>query len=188
MSALSLAFRGNVLVGPSRIHGLGVFTTHEIAPGEIVLAIDDSRIVDAEHPLRPELGEQRYHCDYLARGRVVLMGSPERHINSSCEPNTYVRWTGDDRHVVARRALEQGEEITYDYLIDCDGGHPWECRCGSAQCLRVIPASVFDLPTDALCDRLPYLSSWFVAEHVARIEEARRRCAARIDSQQGGTP
>jgi hypothetical protein len=136
----------NVIVGPSGIHGLGVFTTCRIAKGDTVLVIVDSRIVDAQR-------------------------------------NTYVRWIGEQRHVVARRALEQGDEITYDYLIDCDGGQPWQCCCGSIRCLREIPASVFDLPADALCDRLPYLSDWFVAEHAARIEHARRRCRPRIDSQ-----
>lgn len=79
-----------VRVGPSGIHGLGVFTTRAIDAGAAVLVIDDSRIVDAVHPLRAALGEYPYHCDYLAEGRVVLMASPERHINSSCEPNTFV--------------------------------------------------------------------------------------------------
>jgi hypothetical protein len=103
----------NVCVRPSPIHGLGVFTTRRIDAGETVLVIDDSRTVDAEHPLRPELGEYPDHCDYLAHGRVVLMQSPERHINSSCDPNTYVRWLDDERHVVARRRLQHGEEISH---------------------------------------------------------------------------
>jgi SET domain len=154
-----------------------------IAAGETVLVIDDSRTVDPEHPLRPELDESSYHCDYLAHGRVVLMASPERHINSSCEPNTYIRWIDGERHVVARRGVGRGVEITYDYLIDCDGGQPWECGCGSGRCLRIMPASVFDLPLDALCERLPYLSDWFVAAHPARVGVSRRRCEARIDSQ-----
>jgi SET domain-containing protein len=183
-----VTLHSNVIVRSSAIHGLGVFTTRGIADGETILIVDDSRLVDAEHPLRPELGEYPYHCDYLAQGRIVLMPSRERHINSSCEPNTYVRWIGDKRCVVGRRALEQGEEITYDYFIDCHGGQPWECCCGSARCLRHIPGSVFDLPCDALCARLPYLSDWFVAEHAARIEQARRQCAGRIDSQQGDIP
>jgi hypothetical protein len=151
--------------------------------GDTVLIIDDSRTVDADHPLRAELGEFPHHCDYLEQGRVVLMASPERHINSSCEPNTWVNWVGTKRHVVARRDLCEGEEITYDYLIDCHAGRPWQCHCGSPRCLGQIPASVFDLPLDRLCERLPYLSRWFVAEHRERFEQARHRCLARIDSQ-----
>jgi len=183
-----VSFPSKVVVGPSVIHGLGVFAARVIAAGETVLVIDDSRTVDPEHPLRPELDESSYHCDYLAHGRVVLMASPERHINSSCEPNTYIRWIDRTRHVVARRPLEQGEEITYDYLIDCDGGEPWECGCGSARCLRAIPSSVFDLPLEARCERLPYLSDWFMAEHAVPVEQSNRRCAARIDLQHGDVP
>ena len=171
-----------VRVGPSGIHGLGVFTTRGIDAGATVLGIDDSRIVDAVHPLRAARGEYPYHCDYLAEGRVVLMASPERHINSSCEPNTFVEWRDAGRHVVARRALDEGEEITYDYMIDCHGGQPWICQCGSPRCLRSMPSSVFDLPVAALCARLPYLSHWFVVEHAELVEDARRRCTNRIDS------
>ena len=35
-----------------------------------------------------------------------------------------------------------------------------------------MPASIFDLPLDALCQRLDYLSDWFVAEHVALVDDA----------------
>ena len=49
--------------------------TRDFAEGEIILPIDDSRVVDDDHPLRPDLGEQSYHCDYLAGGKTVLMQS-----------------------------------------------------------------------------------------------------------------
>ena len=71
----------NVIVEESKIHGFGVFAARDFAVDEIIIPIDDSRIVDAEHPLRPELCEYSYHCDYLAGGKTVLMRSPERHIS-----------------------------------------------------------------------------------------------------------
>jgi hypothetical protein len=77
----------DVAVAQSKIHGLGVFATRNFAAGEIILAIDDSRVVDDDHSLRIDLGEQSCHCDYLAGGKVVLMQLPERHINSCCDPN-----------------------------------------------------------------------------------------------------
>ena len=104
-----------VIVAESRIHGLGVFATRSFTQGEIILAIDDSRVVDDEHPLRAELGEYSYHCDYLAGSKTVLMRSPERHINSCCDPNTFVKTIDGVRYVVALRPIESGEEITYDY-------------------------------------------------------------------------
>jgi uncharacterized protein len=152
-------------VRPSPIAGLGVFATRAFAAGETVLVLDDSRVVDAEHPLRPECGELEHHQDYLGGGRVVLMAAPERYINSSCDPNTCVRTADDGRHVIALRAIKADEEITYDYIINCHGGEIWACCCGAANCRRVVPASFFDLPDEEQRRLRPLLDAWFVAEH-----------------------
>ena len=167
----------DVVVAESKIHGLGVFATRDFAEGEVILPIDDSRIVDDEHPLRPELGEYRYHCDYLAGGKTVLMRSPERHINSCCEPNTYVKAINGVRHVVARKRIKSGEEITYDYIIDCHGGIVWQCSCGSARCRGTIVSSFFELPVELQLEYLPLLNEWFIKEHREKVEALRRRAA-----------
>lgn len=158
-----------VIVAESKIHGLGVFAVRDFAAGEIMIPIDDSRIVDAEHPLRPELGEYGYHCDYLAGGKTVLMRFPERHINSCCNPNSYVKTIDGQRHVVARRRIKSGEEITYDYIIDCHGGEVWQCSCGDARCRGTIVSSFFELPVDWQLEYLPLLNPWFIEEHQKKI-------------------
>lgn len=168
----------DVIVAESRIHGLGVFAARDFAEGEIVLPIDDSRVVDAEHPLRPELGEHSYHCDYLAGGKTVLMRSPERHINSCCDPTTYVKTIDGVRHVVARKAIESGDEITYDYIIDCHGGVVWQCNCGSPRCRGTIVSSFFELPAELQSEYLPLLNEWFVEEHREKVEALRESAAA----------
>jgi len=165
----------DVLVAKSKIHGLGVFATRDYVEGEIILPIDDSRIVDNEHPLRPEAGEYSHHCDYLAGGQTVLMRSPERHINSCCDPNTYVKTINGIRHVVARRPIKAGEEITYDYIIDCHGGIVWQCVCGSPLCRGTIVSSFFELPLALQLKYLPLLNEWFIEEHREKIEMLRRR-------------
>ena len=164
----------NVYVAESGIHGLGVFAARDFAAGEAVLVMDDSRVVDARHPLRPELGEYAHHCDYLGGGRVVLQGFPERHINSSCDPNAYARRAGGESLVVARRAIRAGEEITYDYIIDCHGGEVWQCNCGSPRCRGTVPSSFFELPAQAQAEYLPLLNEWFVAEHAEEVAALRR--------------
>jgi uncharacterized protein len=159
-----------VHVRESAIAGLGVFATRSFAAGETVLVMDDSRIVDPAHPLRPDRGELARHQDYLAGGRVVLMGVPERYINSSCDANTYVVTRAGARHVVALRAIDAGDEITFDYLVNCDGGVEWRCQCGSPACRGVIPGSFFDLPGDEQRRLRPRLDAWFVAEHLHRLQ------------------
>lgn len=161
----------DVYVSASEIHGVGVFASRDFAEGETVLVMDDSRIVDDEHPLRPELGEVEHHCDYLEGGKVILQGRPERHINSSCDPNVYARRReGEPSRVVARRAIRAGEELTSDYIIDCHGGIVWRCNCRSARCRRTIVSSFFDLPPELQREYLPLLNDWFVAEHREQVE------------------
>lgn len=71
------------------IHGTGVFSSAHFSPGEVILKIDDSRVVTDADPLDPAKGEFEHHCDYLASGKVVLMQPPERFINHHCDPNTF---------------------------------------------------------------------------------------------------
>lgn len=161
----------DVIVAKSKIHGFGVFATRDFAENEIILPIDDSRVVDDEHPLNPAAGEFDYHCDYLANGKIVLMKSPERHINSNCDPNVFVKTIDEVRYVVARREIRAGEEIVYDYIIDCHGGIVWQCNCGSPKCRRTIVSSFFELPTELQLEYLPLLNPWFIAEHQEKIEK-----------------
>jgi hypothetical protein len=42
----------DVVIAQSKIEGVGVLAQRRFTPGEIVLVIDDSRIVNADHPLR----------------------------------------------------------------------------------------------------------------------------------------
>ncbi len=164
-----------VIVSESKIHGFGIFAGRNFGELETILIIDDSRVIDEEHHLRPESGEFNTHCDYLAGGKVVLMQAPERHINSSCDPNAFVKTIDGVRHVVARRPIAVGEEVTYDYIINCHGGDIWQCNCGSPRCRGTIVSSFFELPLDWQVTYLPLLDQWFVKEHREKIKKLERR-------------
>lgn len=161
------------VVRPSPIQGVGVFATRPFGSGERVLTIDDTRVVDQARPLLP--GESEDHCDHLADGTVVLIGLPERHINHACDPNVFVKTEEGCRHVVARREIAAGEELTYDYIIDCHDGDVWVCECRNARCRGTIVSSFFELPDPLLREYLPLLNPWFVAEHRERIDALRQR-------------
>jgi hypothetical protein len=132
----------------SPIQGLGVFSAISISAGEIVLRIDDSRVVTDADPLDAKWGEIEHHCDYLAGGKVVLMQPPERFINHRCDPNTYIKTTAGDRYVVALSEIRPGDEITYDYCINGDGDTEWVCNCGSPACRERHLSGFFHLPID----------------------------------------
>ena len=167
-----------VITKASEIEGLGVFAAQRFDAGDVVLVIDTSRVVDEEHPLRPEAGEQEEHCTYLPGGRVVLLFPPERHLNHSCDPNSYLRTLEGELQVVARRPVGVGEEVTLDYLINTHGGSRWHCRCGAQRCRGLLEASFFDLPFEVQQEYMPLLEDWFIEEHeeaVARLESRIRQ-------------
>jgi GNAT superfamily N-acetyltransferase len=164
-----------VSTAASPIHGTGVFSAAPFSPGEIILKIDDSRVVTDANPLNPAQGEFEHHCDYLAGGKVVLMQPPERFINHRCDPNTYVRTIAGDRYVVALREIRPGGEITYDYCINGNSDTAWDCSCGSPQCRRRHRSGFFHLPVDVQARYLALLDDWFVAEHWDEVEILKRR-------------
>ena len=159
-----------VYLANSPIHGAGVFAVEAIPKGYPILRIDDSRIVDEAHPLRPERGEYEHHRDWLANGLVVLMQPPERHINHSCDPNTFVRTMHGARYVFALYDIAADEEITYDYCINSGGNTVWTCNCGSARCRQTIHSDFFHLPLALQLEYLPLLDEWFVNERRDEIE------------------
>ena len=63
--------------------------------------------------------------------------SMENFINHSCEPNGYINFK--DMTLRALRRINEGEEITYNYLTaDWDDEDVFDCKCGSARCLKKV--------------------------------------------------
>jgi len=138
-------------VRASKIHGRGVFAEKAFPPGGLVLEIDDSDPVLDRSQLTPE---QAISIDVFVAAdgteKVTWMQSPERFINHSCEPNTYVRTdmrTGV-RQVWALRSIQEGDEITWDYALNIweEWIRPAPCHCGSENCLKTIRGNYFTLP------------------------------------------
>ncbi|HEY1894869.1 MAG TPA: SET domain-containing protein-lysine N-methyltransferase [Terracidiphilus sp.] len=160
----------DVIVKTSEINGLGVFAARAFAAGDVVLTIDDSFEVSADHPV-PD-GEE-HHCDYLERGRVVWMGIPERYINHSCDPNVYVLTLSGVRRVLARRNIEAGDEIAYDYCVNGYGDVVWTCHCGAARCRQTIHSDFFHLPFHLQREYAPLLDHWFCTERARELQDLR---------------
>ncbi len=164
-----------VLVARSPIQGLGLFAGQLLPKGEIILPIDDSRIVNLDNPLRPDRGEFEFHCDFLADDTVVLMKYPERHINHSCDPNAFIRTRQATRCVFALRDIHPGDEITLDYSINGFGDSTWQCRCGTARCRKRVHADFFKLPFELQVEYLPILDSWFVRAYQSQVNDLIRK-------------
>lgn len=166
-----------VEVRRSGIQGQGVFSLRPIARGEVIHKIDDSRVVDDEHPVRRDLGENPEHCDWLPDGTTVLMQRPAGTINHSCDPNVFVYSVDQQRFILAMCDIAAGEELLFDYSINGVDGDVWECRCGAPNCRHRHKCDFFSLPTSRQLEYLPFLDPWFAEVHRDRILELLERNA-----------
>lgn len=162
-----------VEVKNSKVQGKGVFAIIDIKKGDVVLQIDDSHVVTDPSTLTREQNE--YDCDYLSDGKVILMQEPEKYINHSCDPTTYVKTINNVRNVLAMRDIKKGEEITYDYSMNGFNDGTFECHCGSQICRGTYQGNFFKLPEGIQLKYLPYLEDWFLNEHPKEIKELKER-------------
>ncbi len=159
----------SVEVRGSGIEGQGMLAVRSFQAGERIRQVNVVREITPESPLRSELGERTDHCDY-PDGKVVLLGSPDRHINHSCDPNAYQLFDGGLSYLVARRPIAPSEEITVDYDINITAGTAWLCKCGAERCRGVVVGDFFLLPREWQHEYRPLLAGWFVRRNRDRID------------------
>lgn len=162
-----------VIVKNSAIQGQGVYADTNIAKGEVVLEMNDTHVVTDESTLTPH--QHEFDLDYLADGKIILMQEPEKFINHSCDPSTFVKTRNGLRLVLAMRNIRTGEEITYDYSMNGDNDGTFICKCGSKNCRKVYQGNFFKLPVELQIKYLPYLDNWFVKSHDSEVEKLKLR-------------
>jgi hypothetical protein len=123
-----------VASGDGSIHGVCLVTTRRIEKGELVWELDEptytwKEIASWSEERRRDFEWYGFQCG------VDRYSSPQglsREMNHSCDPNTW--WSGSTS-LVARRDIEAGEEITYDYSsTDVDHVFEMACSCVSPLC------------------------------------------------------
>ena len=131
----------------SPIHGRGVFATRTIRKGADIIEYRGRRIsMEAADELPDSDPNNPYHTFLfeLNDGRVIDAGrggNAARWINHSCRPNCEPYEDGDCRvFIAARRTIEAGEELAYDYKLNVPGRRTprllahYACRCGAPRC------------------------------------------------------
>ena len=123
-----------VVVQLSPIHGRGVFAARRIEPDEVI--IDGCREVLSDEAVTSLPAEERVFLSVID-GHNILMAPPARFVNHSCSPNA----RGTDRHDVAIRMIEPGEEVTVDYVAEHVPGLRLQCNCQAPNCrgLLIVP-------------------------------------------------
>jgi hypothetical protein len=158
-----------VEVRKSQIQGTGVYALKDFDIGEVVLDIDDSDIVTDPSKLSAE--DNEFNCDYLDNGKIILMKDPERSINHSCDPSTYVKTIDGIRKVIAKKKINVGDEVTYDYAINGENAGTFPCHCGSKKCRKIYVGNFFKLPRELQIEYLPFLDDWFKNRHKTELDK-----------------
>jgi len=163
-----------VSVRASRIHGHGVFAGKPFLKGDPILQIDDSDSVLNRGKLTPK--EEIFIDVFITvdgTPKTTWMKSPEKFINHSCDPNTFVQTDPDSgvRRVIALRDIRKDDELTWDYAINIweEWVAPVPCRCGAENCRKTIQGNFFTLPREVQRRYLPLLDRPFKGRFAKEI-------------------
>jgi SET domain-containing protein len=134
-------------VRSSGIHGRGVFATTVIKRGKSIIEYKGKRSSWDDAMERPDSDPDDPAHTFLFEiddGRVIdarIRGNAARWINHSCQPNCITQETEKGRvYIEAKRKIQPGEELTYDYRLTIDGKltkkerAQYVCRCGTPRC------------------------------------------------------
>jgi hypothetical protein len=133
-------------VRDSNVHGRGVFATRRIEKGERIVEYLGERVSHDEADRRYEEKDANDSHTFLfiVDSKTVIDagtdGNDARFFNHSCDPNCESVVEKRRVFIEALRAIEPGEEMTYDYQIYRDHDDPdnideiFACRCGFANC------------------------------------------------------
>lgn len=131
----------------SEIHGRGIFASTKIRRGTPIIEYKGKRSTWDEALDRPDSDPNDFAHTFLFElddGSVIdarVRGNAARWINHSCKPNCT---TEEDEHgrvfIEAKRKIEAGEELSYDYRLTIDAKltkqerAAYACRCGAKKC------------------------------------------------------
>lgn len=139
-------FDERLLVRKSKIHGYGLFTKETIAEGQMIVEYQGQMIsqsvADEREKKYEEMGIGSCYMFRLDEKTIIdatRCGNLARFINHSCDPKAYARVVtveNNEKKIVifAKRAIEAGDEVTYDYKFPIED-EAIPCDCSAPNCI-----------------------------------------------------
>ncbi|MDX2030651.1 MAG: SET domain-containing protein-lysine N-methyltransferase [Blastocatellia bacterium] len=118
-------------VAPSRLHGLGCFTTRAFSKGRKIAEYGGTLRRWEEMSVAEAPWELNYILDLDGVWVIDAAdgGNPTRYINHSCDANVFMRVTRMHAIFYALRDIAPGEELTWRYFLIDDDGYAEPCPC-----------------------------------------------------------
>lgn len=126
--------------------GYGLVATKPISPNQFIYEYIGEVINEQTFRERMVVYDSRklrhFYFMMLAKDAFIDAtdkGCLARFCNHSCSPNAFVdKWVVGDKlrmGIFAKKTIQPGEEITFDYNVDRYGAQLQPCYCGSSNCL-----------------------------------------------------
>jgi len=134
----------------SPIQGLGAFATVPIKKGTKIIEYTGERISNDEADRRYDDSRMKRHHTFLftLSSRTIVdgnvNGNEARFINHSCDPNCEAIIDRSRIWIYAKRNIQPGEELVYDYQYEWYDDYTDEdvklyvCHCGAKNCRGTI--------------------------------------------------
>jgi uncharacterized protein len=129
-----------VVARKSRLHGMGLFATRDLAEGERLIEYRGIRYEQDEWPDMTEEGVTKF---LLLSDRSGIDGTGWAALaNHGCDPNCeLVEEEGSSpprAWLYTIKEVKKGEELVWDYRLDIESDaeayRDWACACGAAEC------------------------------------------------------
>src|SRR5215813_8589362 len=147
----------SLILRESQIHSIGCYTTAPIRKGTLIVEYVGQRMTYAE---ADDLYDD-FPTTYLFGldgGKYVVDGfGVAAFVNHSCQANCHTDIIGGRIWIIARRNIEPGEELTYDYNL-FDGEDEAICLCHARRCR----------------------GSMYSAEHLRKVAKKKAKAAAAL--------
>jgi hypothetical protein len=169
MPAANLSWRSpKIEVRQSPIHGHGLFATDDFVRGEIVMVkgghiVHRAQLAEINAQLGPveiQIADDLFIAPVTAEEREGSM----LYSNHSCDANLGMC---GNIIFVARRGIGAGEELTHDWCTTDDDSYSVECKCGSANCRKVVTGKDWQKPE--LQRRYSGYFSWYLQQKMCAI-------------------
>lgn len=140
-------WRHNVILGRSRIQGLGLFVKRDIEENTFVIEYIGSLIRHEVANRLEQLYERQNRGIYMFRidnnfvVDATMTGGPARYINHSCFPNCVAEIITIENKkriiIISNQKICKGEELTYDYKFEFEeDSSKIACLCGASNCRK----------------------------------------------------
>ena len=125
--------------------GWGLKPTEDLKPGDFVVEyvgeVITTEMCRERLAKQDKFGSESFYMLALDHDHIIdarLKANQARFANHSCDPNCITqKWTinGEGRvGIFARKHIPAGEELTFNYQLDCLDNKKKKCYCGAAIC------------------------------------------------------